>query len=233
MNAEYTNTVFPVNHHYTDLAIPLTMLVRENAEMEFTANLKRFREARGLKQEQLAELVGVAQATIQRWENGKREPKHADLENLALHLGVTVAQLFGGEAVSVRPDDAQDVVDFTLLGDVPAGPWREAIRTSSNKVQVPASEAPKQGYALRVQGDSMDLVVADGTTILVNPGDTDLWPGKLYVVMDEYGDVTFKRYLDNPARLVPCSSNPAHKEITLSGGGFKILGRVCWQGGPL
>lgn len=233
MISEYTDTVFPVNHHYTDLAIPLSMRSRENAEMEFTANLKRFREARGLKQEQLAELVGVAQATIQRWESGNREPKHADLEKLAYHLGVTVAQFFGGEVSNIRPEGAEDLVDFTLLGDVPAGPWREAIRTSSNKVQVPASEAPKQGYALRVQGDSMDLVVPEGTTILVNPSDTDLWPTKLYVVMDEYGDVTFKRYLDNPARLVPCSSNPAHKEIPLSGGGFKILGRVCWQGGPL
>lgn len=230
---EYTDTVFTVNHQYTIMDIPPARSRRKNAEMEFTANLKRFRERRGLNQAHLAELVGVAQATVQRWESGKREPNHADLEKIALHLGVTVAQLFGGDGADHRPAGAEDLVDFPLLGAVPAGPWNEAVRLSSDTVSVPASEAPRQGYALRVEGDSMDLVVPEGTRILVDPTDTDLWPTKCYVVMNEYGDVTFKRYLDNPARLVPCSSNSSHREIQLSSGGFRILGRVVWQGGPL
>lgn len=233
MNPQYTETVFQVNAHYTVLDIPRRYHWREKAGMDFAANLKRLREAKGWTQGQLAEAIGVQQPTVQRWESGAREPKHADLERIAIALGIKVAHLFGGEIDDARPTDAEDLVDFALLGDVPAGNWKEAIRTSNNTVSVPRSEAPRQGYALRVDGDSMDLVVPSGTTIVVDPQDTDLWPSRCYVVMNEYGDTTFKRYLDNPARLVPCSSNPEHKEIPLSGGGFRILGRVVWQGGPL
>lgn len=230
---QYTETVFSVNRDYTDLDIPSSLRLRENARMGFTANLKRLREGAGLNQWQLAELVGVAQPTVQRWESGAREPKHSDLEKLAQALNVEVAQFFAGKGGAFIPPDAEAVVEFSLLGDVPAGSWQEAVQTSSNKVLVPAADAPPQGYALRIRGDSMDLVVPDGTVIIVDPHDLDLWPTKCYVVMNEHGETTFKRYLDNPARLAPCSSNEDHKDIPISGGGFRVLGRVVWQGGRL
>lgn len=199
---------------------------RENAPMEFTANLKRFRERAQLNQAQLAERVGVQQATVQRWEAGNREPKHADLEKLALALGVTVAQLFGGDIADAIPDDAEVVVSVPVIGAVQAGNWRGAVQQASGYVDVPKSDAPKGSFALRVSGDSMDLHVMPDTMIVVNPNDTALFPGKLYVVLNEEGETTFKQYLDNPARLVPCSSNPEHREIPLGQGGFRVIGRV-------
>lgn len=62
--------------------------------MDFTANLRRYRAQRELGQSDLAERVGVAQATVQRWESGNREPKHSDLDKLADALGVRVSDLF-------------------------------------------------------------------------------------------------------------------------------------------
>lgn len=206
--------------------IPCSVTGRENARMEFTANLKRYRERLGLGQAQLGERVGVQQATIQRWESGNREPKHADLEKLAIALGVTVAQLFGGDVAYEVPDDAETVVKVPVIGAVQAGNWREAIQRATGFVDVSKSDAPKDSFGLRVVGDSMDLHVMPGTTVIVNPNDTALFPEKLYVVLNEEGETTFKQYLDNPARLVPCSSNPEHQEIPLGQGGFKVIGRV-------
>lgn len=94
MSLEYTETVFHVNGHYTKLDIPLARSVPDYTGMEFTANLRRHRVAKGWNQEDLAERLGVAQPTVQRWENGKREPKFADIERLASELGVAVADLF-------------------------------------------------------------------------------------------------------------------------------------------
>lgn len=50
--------------------------------------LKFFREQANLTQDQLAKLLNVSQPTIQRWENGTREPSLQDLKNLCKILGV-------------------------------------------------------------------------------------------------------------------------------------------------
>lgn len=50
--------------------------------------LKFFREQASLTQDQLAKLLNVSQPTIQRWENGTREPSLQDLKNLCKILGV-------------------------------------------------------------------------------------------------------------------------------------------------
>lgn len=104
MRMEYTETVFSVNPNYTVLDIPPRADWRDYTGMEFTANMKRYRKAQDIRQEELAETIGVSQATVQRWENGKREPSHADLEALAKALGVHVADLFREGPSNPIPD---------------------------------------------------------------------------------------------------------------------------------
>ena len=73
----------------------------------------------------------------------------------------------------------------------------------------------------------MDLIVANGTILIIDPDDKALWPGKRYVIASEEGrESTFKEFQADPARLVPCSSNDEHKEILLGGEPVVILGRV-------
>src|SRR2546430_467887 len=49
---------------------------------EFTLGdrLRKSREAAGLKQEEMAEIMGVSPATISNWENGLRRPKTGEFE---------------------------------------------------------------------------------------------------------------------------------------------------------
>lgn len=56
-------------------------------------NLRRLRLAAGLKQEKLAELADVTDATISRIERGRFAPSQALLQRLATALGVTEANL--------------------------------------------------------------------------------------------------------------------------------------------
>jgi SOS-response transcriptional repressor LexA len=197
--------------------------------------LRFARERAGFKTAvEAADALGVARSTYIGHENGHRGFPASRAPQYARKFKVSEEWLLYGKGDS-QPliDGAEGIIQFPILGDVPAGNWKEAIHTSRNMIPVPASEAPAQGYALKVHGDSMDLVVPDGTMIVVDPGDTDLWAGKCYVIMNDDGETTFKRYLDNPARLVPCSSNPSHKEMPIQAGGYQVLGRVVWQGGRL
>jgi len=61
----------------------------------FGRRLKQLREERGIKQDALAEAVGVSDSRIIRfWERGDAGPEFDNLEKLAQALGVPVWQLF-------------------------------------------------------------------------------------------------------------------------------------------
>ncbi len=63
--------------------------------MNFGTQLKTLRTARGLRQEQVADAVGVSASAIGAYERGKREPTLAVLAALADFFGVSVDTLLG------------------------------------------------------------------------------------------------------------------------------------------
>lgn len=56
-------------------------------------NIRRFRKARPLRQEELAERVHVVRQTVSKWENGLSVPDAEQLRDLAAVLGVSVSVL--------------------------------------------------------------------------------------------------------------------------------------------
>jgi|ERR1051325_4131042 transcriptional regulator with XRE-family HTH domain len=73
-------------HHVHDLAM----------------NLRRIREAKGLNQRDLAEMVGVDQSTIQRAEKMASTAKLATYQRCADVLGVTLSDLFAEDRTPVE-----------------------------------------------------------------------------------------------------------------------------------
>lgn len=63
--------------------------------MEFNENLKSARKKAGLKQGQLAEIIGVTQKDISRWENGVYSPGTDMLIRLCKALDVSADTLLG------------------------------------------------------------------------------------------------------------------------------------------
>lgn len=57
--------------------------------------IKRLREAAGLRQYELAERMGVKQASVSAWESGQAMPSAANLVKLADILDCTVDELLG------------------------------------------------------------------------------------------------------------------------------------------
>ena len=129
--------------------------------------------------------------------------------------------------------DLPSITDFRpipIIGQVQAGNWSEAVHRPIGTVPSPETNMPKHVFGLEVVGDSMDQYVEEGATVLVNPDDKALFPGRFYVVLNSANETTFKQYRENPARLVPCSSNAAHQDILLGGTEtFLIVGRVIWR----
>lgn len=64
--------------------------------MAFGDNLKKLRESRGLSTIDLAEIVGVGQPQVSRYESGERVPNVILAYEIAVALGTTVEQLVKG-----------------------------------------------------------------------------------------------------------------------------------------
>lgn len=63
----------------------------------FSTNLKFIRESKGLSQNKLANLVGVNQTTIARWETEEIAPSIDNVEELAKVLNVDLAEILGND----------------------------------------------------------------------------------------------------------------------------------------
>ena len=59
--------------------------------------IKRYREARGIKQVELAARFGVAQPTVVRWESDGEYPPGRVMAELAAFLGCTTDELYADE----------------------------------------------------------------------------------------------------------------------------------------
>lgn len=172
---------------------------------------------RNMSQRDLAEATGIHEnyiskslAGIRRFQEGELEAIHRVLAPEAPHEGEVPITL------------------IPILGDVPAGSFQPKDQRSIGVIPVGGTDVPPRAYALKIKGDSMDLVpgAGDGSTVIIDPDDLSLWPGERYVMRTDDGETTFKEYQEGPARLVPCSSNPAHSEIRLGGQPIAIEGKV-------
>lgn len=78
-------------------------------------NLRQLRMSKGISQEKLAELVGVSQQAINRYENHKFEPDISTLILLADHFNTTVDYLIGHAPTDGAEELELDKEEWELL----------------------------------------------------------------------------------------------------------------------
>jgi repressor LexA len=193
-------------------------LHRTMVSIHLPGELRELMKRHGKRNIDLANLLNIDPTAVSKILTGKRVLKAQ--EAAAIHDWL-------GTAVTI---DAPIATPIPIIGQVSGGNWREAIQQPIGHLPSPDPSIPKGAFALRVVGDSMDRYVEDGGTVVVDPSDRALFPGRFYVVLNDEGETTFKQFATDPARLVPCSNNKAHVDITIGDGtAFSIVGRVIWR----
>ena len=77
------------------------------------------RKEKNLTHEQLAEILGVSNTTVSKWECGKCMPDYSIVKPLCQELGITVTELMDGEVKadsSIRVFDEEQMLD--MLGRI-------------------------------------------------------------------------------------------------------------------
>lgn len=186
-------------------------------------HLTALRKQRGLTQSALAEMLGVEQPTIQRWEKGKREPNIDQLIALAKALDIEPGTLI--DPMIAAPLGPR----LFVKGEVAAGVWKLATELPPDEWQTFTGRGdikadPCQRFGLRVVGDSMNQIYPEGTIVecLSLFSGAEVTPGKRVVVIrqndsNEY-EATVKELVENDGELwlVPRSHNPMHRPFRLS-----------------
>ena len=81
-------------------------------------NLKKLRTANGISQQKLANILGVSQQSINKYENHDVEPDIATLTAIADYFQVTVDDLIGRQCIdepTLSPDEGQLIRIYRAL----------------------------------------------------------------------------------------------------------------------
>lgn len=177
----------------------------------------------------LAEHLGLRNDAITRMTNlGDGETRDIAVEELIAMVSFFKSQPPGfTEALSVA--GMKQAISTPLISWVSAGelmiPDSVVDIDDSPRTTGPDLDPNGDWIALTVEGDSMDLISPPESIIFVNRKDKRLVPNACYVLADENGHATYKRYRDG--KFSPVSTNKKHKPIKIpSGHTPPILGRV-------
>lgn len=181
--------------------------------------IAELRKKSGLSQRKLGELINSTGVQISRLENGERRLSTIWIERIAKALKIDPIEL-----ISQAPSTS--LKRIAVLSWVQAGSPTESVQ-DDNYIDYELIEIegnPRDLFALRVNGDSMNRVAKHGSIIVVDRSQRELFDGKAYICADENYDTTFKRYRETPPRLEPDSTESHDTIFELNN--WEVIGRV-------
>lgn len=132
-----------------------------------------------------------------------------------------------GAASMATPTAANESVALPLYGRIAAGVPIEAVRDTTNMIDVPASMLGRgEHFALEVAGDSMiDAGIFDGDTVIVRRDETPE-SGAVVVALVDDNEVTLKRLRRNKGSIALEPANKAFETRIFGPDRVRVQGRV-------
>ncbi len=190
--------------------------------------LREARDNKSLDQANLAEKVGVATRTLQRWEKGEQVPDGVSITRIARATTVQPSWLLTGEgemyATPSRPENVFPIagstrrrvklVDLPLISSVPAGKVATMFHPDYVDTYVTVDDVKDPGaFALRVKGNSMAPRIEDGDIVIVSP-QQEARNGDICAVRVE-GEDTLKKVKFEGTYLHLIPLNPEFEPVTV------------------
>lgn len=130
----------------------------------FGQMLRMYRKQRGMTAQEVADKVGVARATVSRYETGDIEVSISMAEKLAKALRISPMDL-------IDLPDEEDTVPVPTLGEVAGGPPIDALEDAYEEFSISKALAQRGTFAtFKIKGDSMAPRINDGDVVLVQYG---------------------------------------------------------------
>lgn len=168
-------------------------------------------EEAGVKKGKIAETIAVGASAVSDLYAGRRQLKHDE----ALRL------------LALVPDHTAGA-EVPLIGMAGAGNWVEAIEATKDYIWVPREAIARGKFAVELVGQSMNLLMPEGSIALIDPDDVELFAFKLYLLRNADGEATIKRFRTDPSRFEPVSDDPTFVPFLVGSTDFRVIGRVTY-----
>lgn len=197
-------------------------------------NLRYLRLKKGLSQDYIAKYLGKKSfTTVQKWESGVSEPSLKDSYALADLFKVSIDDLVSMDIESCK-NESEITYSVFSYPYVPEGVAAGFLQNIESLATLPTIDIPDillSTYArsrdiiiMRVNGDSMNKVIPDGSIIIVKTGieESMIHNNDIVVANVEGADTgytikhIFKDDTNNRIILRPDSTNPIYTDIIIS-----------------
>lgn len=180
----------------------------QNIRGVFSSNLKRLLKEKNITQLELADYIGVSDASVNNWANGKKMPRMDKVDKICKYLKIKRSDLIEDKSdLSNIPGviPLEKIRKIPILGTISCG---EPIFADENyEGYFIADSSIKASFALRAKGASMiEANINDGNLVLLRK-DFEFINGNIYAVLID-DEATLKRvyktgntYTLNPANV--------------------------------
>lgn len=172
--------------------------------------LKKRRKELGLTLAQVADAVGVTEATVQRWESGNiKTVRYEKLAPLSSLLGVPPADLMGWSSDDDLPSNIsriEPMQKIPLVGQIACGTPILAEQNIEDYVDLPGHI--RADYALTCKGESMiGAGIRTGDIVYIRKQE-EVENGQIAAVMVGSDEATLKRVYLQPGVVQLVAENP-------------------------
>lgn len=182
--------------------------------------IKQRRKELGLTLAQVADMVGVAEATVQRWESGNiKSVRYDKIGKLSEALKVRPESLMNWEwketstPDNVFPYDPSEKVP--LIGSIACGTPILAEENVSDYVDLPGHI--RADYALICKGDSMiNAGIQDGDVVYIRK-QQEVENGQIAAVLVDSEEATLKRFYRVNEKVTLNAENPIYPPMVFVG----------------
>lgn len=139
-----------------------------------------------MNQDELAQLIGVTQQAISKYETGIREPDNATLLKLSEIFNCTTDYILGNSL-------KRNAVSIPVLGRIIAGIPLEAIDNIIDYEEIPLAMAKtEEFFGLKIKGNSMEPRIRENDVVIVKK-QSDVESGGIAVVLINGYEATLRK----------------------------------------
>ncbi|MBF0517699.1 MAG: helix-turn-helix domain-containing protein [Nitrospirae bacterium] len=188
----------------------------------------RILQQRGIKQKELAQMIGVMPQNLNAYMTGKRGFGKKNISRIAKALGIPEEDFYSDNTTS--HSKLKKARKVPVISWVKAGLWHEAVdifQPGYADHWLAYDTKDEHSFALRVEGSSMEPEFKAGEFVVVSPSLATVSGD--YVVAKFGDEVTLKKLkiLDDSVLLKPL--NPESDDIIISGRdrkNLRIVGKI-------
>lgn len=210
--------------------------------IQFGKMVEQYMRLNKLTMKELGEKVGRGESTVSMWISNKSTPPMGIVQKLADLFGVTTDTMIYGDDCAEELDIVfDDYFPLHYSTNLSAGTLEELLNSEPDAVvyvPIKYQMMKKRLHAFKVNGTSMNNIIADGSIVIcedVSSTYTKLKDGTVVVVLID-GLATVKRLYvrDNQVTLMPDSTDKCHLPIIVNTEDqvIQIAGRVIWHMNP-